>query len=64
MSVLILVFVADRAHDYMSFGLSGSDTGFSMLGADVVVADYISEEKGPRAIDYYLSQYAQVYSES
>ena len=43
----------------MAFGLSGSDTQFAMVGADVVVADFLSGGE-PRAVDYYLSAYAQV----
>ena len=53
------VAFADRNTDYMSFGLSGSDSTFSMIGSDIVVADY-RESSQPRAIDYYISDYAQV----
>lgn len=49
----------DRETEYMSFGLSGSDDTFSMLGADVVVADFLSDSM-PRAVDYYLTAYSQV----
>ena len=55
----IFVFVStDRETEYMAFGLSGSDTQFAMVGADVVVADFLSGGE-PRAVDYYLSAYAQ-----
>ena len=43
----------------MAFGLSGSDSTFAMRGADVIVADY-KEDREPRAIDYFLTDYAQV----
>ena len=55
----LIVAFADRNTDYMSFGLSGSDSTFSMIGSDIVVADY-RESSQPRAIDYYISDYAQV----
>ena len=56
----IFVFVyTDRETEYMAFGLSGSDTQSAMVGADVVVADFLSGGE-PRAVDYYLSAYAQV----
>ena len=44
----------------MSFGLSGSDTSFSMVNADVVVADWVQAE--PRAVDYFITSRAQVNS--
>ncbi|XP_013385801.1 protein Skeletor, isoforms B/C [Lingula anatina] len=48
--------IADE--DYMAFGLSGSDTGTQMIGADVTVAWYDSQT-GPRAVDYYMSAKSQ-----
>ena len=55
----VLFLSTDRETEYMAFGLSGSDTQFAMVGADVVVADFLSGGE-PRAVDYYLSAYAQV----
>lgn len=43
----------------MAFGLSGSDSGILMVGSDVVVTDF-KDGGDPRAIDYYISAYAQV----
>ena len=43
----------------MAFGLSGSDSTLSMFNADVVVADW-KESGRPRAVDYYITAYAQV----
>ena len=34
----IIIYFTDRANEYIAFGLSGSDSGSAMLGADVVVA--------------------------
>ena len=50
---------SDRDSDYMAFGLSGSDTIYQMLDADVVVTDYKSDRPG-RAVDYFLTSFAQV----
>lgn len=44
--------------EYMSFGLSGSDTGSQMLGADVVVA-YIDGARG-YSTDYNITSLAPV----
>ena len=57
--ISVLFLSTDRETEYMAFGLSGSDTQFAMVGADVVVADFLSGGE-PRAVDYYLSAYAQV----
>ena len=46
------------AGDYMAFGLSGSDSTVEMVGADAVVT--WQDDKGTGAVDYYLSQRAQV----
>lgn len=43
----------------MAFGLSGSDSGISMGGSDVVVTDF-TESGGARAVDYFITAYAQV----
>ena len=43
----------------MAFGLSGEDSRIAMIEADIVVVDY-KEDRDPRAIDYYISDYAQV----
>lgn len=43
----------------MSFGLSGSPTAVAMINADVVVVDY-RDDRAPRAIDYFLTDYSQV----
>jgi len=42
----------------MAFGISGSNTSTSMVGADVVVT-WINSD-GPSAIDYYLTGRVQV----
>lgn len=47
--------------EYMSFGLSGSDTSSQMLGADVVVA-YIDGARG-YATDYNITSLAPVSSQ-
>ncbi|KAH8276860.1 hypothetical protein KR026_001943, partial [Drosophila bipectinata] len=44
------------ANDYMSFGISGSDTSSQMIGSDVVVA-YIDEIRG-YTIDYNITSLA------
>ena len=44
--------------EYMAFGLSGQETSSSMINADVAVT-YLDGNK-PMAVDYYLTQYAQV----
>ncbi|CAB3361583.1 Hypothetical predicted protein [Cloeon dipterum] len=44
---------------YMAFGISGENGRSSMLGADVVVAFYDKDQKAFKAVDYYLSKYAQ-----
>jgi len=49
----------DRNTDYMAFGLSGSDSGISMGGSDVVVTDF-TESGGARAVDYFITAYASV----
>ena len=54
-----LIYVSDRDVDYMAFGLSGEDSRIAMIEADIVVVDY-KEDRDPRAIDYYISDYAQV----
>ena len=59
MEISDLFLSTDRETEYMAFGLSGSDTQFAMVGADIVVADFLSGGE-PRAVDYYLSAYAQV----
>ncbi len=50
---------------YMAFGLSGSETGTSMIGSDVTVA-WLDAETGAtaNAVDYYLSGYQQVSSDN
>lgn len=58
-SWLMLLLYPDRSVDYMAFGLSGSESTYSMIGADVVVADWMDGQQ-PRAIDYHLTSYAQV----
>lgn len=55
----MLLLYPDRSVDYMAFGLSGSESTYSMIGADVVVADWMDGQQ-PRAIDYHLTSYAQV----
>ena len=42
----------------MAFGLSGSDSTFSMLNADPTVA-YFTQE-GPKAMDYTINGYSLV----
>ena len=46
------------AGDYMAFGLSGSDSTVEMVGADAVVT--WQDDEGTGAVDYYLSDRAQV----
>ena len=52
------ISIIEKSTDYMAFGLSGSDTSFSMVNADVVVADWV--ETDPRAVDYFITSRAQV----
>ncbi|XP_067928652.1 protein Skeletor, isoforms B/C-like [Watersipora subatra] len=48
----------DRETDYMAFGLSGNEESFAMIGSDVTVVDYKTNES-PRAIDYHITAYSQ-----
>lgn len=59
MKLYIICLVTDRSTDYMSFGLSGSTSSYSMIGSDVVVVDWV-EGRQPNAVDYHINQYAQV----
>ena len=43
----------------MAFGISGSNTGTNMVGADVVVA-WVDDSGVPNAVDYYLTSRQQV----
>ena len=44
--------------EYMAFGISGDNSASQMLNADVVVT--WSNESSAGAVDYYLTDYAQV----
>ena len=46
--------------NYLGFGISGSDSRSSMLGADVVIGWIDKDTNRARVEDYYLSQYGQV----
>lgn len=43
----------------MAFGLSGDESTYAMIGADVVVADWLEGQEA-RATDYKLTAYSQV----
>lgn len=46
--------------EYMAFGISGSDTNSSMLGADVAVVRFSSVEQRGFATDYNITALAPV----
>ncbi len=57
MSILPECYLA--AGDYISFGISGSESSSVMIGADVTVV-YITQQGMPKAEDYFLSDKSQV----
>ncbi|XP_075210705.1 protein Skeletor, isoforms B/C [Lycorma delicatula] len=48
-----------REDQYMAFGLSGEPGRASMVGGDIVVAFYDSDQGTFRAVDYYMSATSQ-----
>lgn len=60
MIALLTFHLLDRNTDYMAFGLSGNENGIGMINADVVVTDFTEANGEPRAVDYYITAYAQV----
>ena len=53
------MFLNSDEDEYAAFGLSGDPSSTAMIGADVVVVGYDSQQ-GPTAMDYTITSYAQV----